>query len=44
MVPWPFSRAVLRIGAPITVAREADEPQRESKRQELETVLNALSA
>jgi lysophospholipid acyltransferase (LPLAT)-like uncharacterized protein len=44
MVPLPFSRAVLQIGAPILVPREADEQQRENKRLELERILQTLSA
>ena len=43
MVPIPFSRAVLRIGAPMTVRSEADEPERENKRLQLEGVLKFLS-
>ena len=41
MLPVPLTRATLRIGAPITVP-PGDEP-RESKRRELETVLQTLS-
>jgi hypothetical protein len=43
MVPFPFSRAVLRIGAPMTVPPEAGEPERENKRLELESILKFLS-
>ncbi len=43
MVPLPFSRALLRIGAPLTVSRDAEEPERENKRLELEGVLKSLS-
>jgi lysophospholipid acyltransferase (LPLAT)-like uncharacterized protein len=41
-VPLPFARAVLRIGEPIPVPREADAAMRENKRLELERVLQAL--
>ncbi|MEI6083117.1 MAG: lysophospholipid acyltransferase family protein [Verrucomicrobiota bacterium] len=41
MIPLPFSRATLRIGAPLSVSRDED---RESKRLELESVLKFLSA
>jgi hypothetical protein len=40
MIPWPFGRVTLRIGAPVVVGRDAD---RENKRLELETVLKTLS-
>ncbi len=43
MVPLPFTRTTLRIAAPITIPRDADEQFRENKRLELETVLNSLS-
>jgi len=43
MVPLPFSRAVLRIAAPLTVPREAGEADRENKRLELEGILKSLS-
>jgi lysophospholipid acyltransferase (LPLAT)-like uncharacterized protein len=43
MVPLPFSSALLRIGAPLTVSRDAQEPERENKRLELEGVLKSLS-
>ena len=43
MVPLPFSRATLRIAPPLTVARDADEREREDKRLELERVLQVLS-
>lgn len=43
MVPLPFTRSTLRIAAPITIPRDADEQFRENKRLELETVLNSLS-
>jgi len=42
-VPLPFSRATLRIAAPIIVTREADATQRENKRLELENILKSLS-
>ncbi len=41
-VPMPFSRAVVRVGEPITVSREADGAERENKRLELERVLQTL--
>jgi lysophospholipid acyltransferase (LPLAT)-like uncharacterized protein len=41
-VPLPFSRAVLRIGEPIPVPREADAATRENKRLELENILRTL--
>lgn len=41
-VPVPFTRAVLRIGAPMAVGREEDEAGRENKRLELERVLGTL--
>ena len=41
-VPVPFTRAVLRLGEPITVPRETDEAGRENKRLELERVLQTL--
>jgi lysophospholipid acyltransferase (LPLAT)-like uncharacterized protein len=40
MIPLPFSRATLRIGAPLTVESETE---REAKRLELETRLKTLS-
>ena len=43
MIPLPFGRATLRIGAPVTVARAADNDEQEHKRLELETVLQSLS-
>jgi lysophospholipid acyltransferase (LPLAT)-like uncharacterized protein len=43
MIPLPFSRATLRLAAPITIAREAGDRQREDKRLELENVLKSLS-
>lgn len=43
MIPLPFARCVVRIGAPIWVPREADGPMREQKRVEVETVLQTLS-
>ena len=44
MVPLPFARATLRIGAPMTVAADASDEQHEQKRLELENVLKSLSA
>lgn len=43
MIPLPFSRATLRVGAPVTVATTADDEEREHKRLELETILKSLS-
>ena len=43
MIPLPFTRATLRIGAPLTVPAEAGDAQREEKRLELENVLRSLS-
>jgi hypothetical protein len=43
MIPLPFARCTVRVGAPIWVPREADEPMRENKRLELERVLQTLS-
>jgi lysophospholipid acyltransferase (LPLAT)-like uncharacterized protein len=42
MVPLPFARATLRIGAPMRVAAEASEAEHEAKRVELENVLKSL--
>ncbi|MCX7887590.1 MAG: hypothetical protein N3B01_10115, partial [Verrucomicrobiae bacterium] len=42
-VPLPFSRAVAKVAAPISVPRDADEAARENKRLELERVLQTLS-
>ena len=44
MIPLPFTRATLRIGAPMTVPADAGDAQREEKRLELENVLKSLSA
>ena len=43
MIPWPFSRATLRIGSPMTVPANAGDGLREQKRVELEGVLKSLS-
>ncbi|HUI05947.1 MAG TPA: lysophospholipid acyltransferase family protein [Verrucomicrobiae bacterium] len=43
MIPLPFTRATLHIGAPLTVAVDAGDAQREQKRLELEGVLKSLS-
>ena len=43
MIPWPFTRATLHIAAPLTVAADAGDAQREQKRLELEDVLKNLS-
>jgi len=42
-VPWPFSKAVLRIGAPLIVPRDTDPSVRGKKRLELEQTLHILS-
>ena len=44
MVPLPFARATVRIGAPMTVPADASDEQYEQKRLELENVLKSLSA
>jgi lysophospholipid acyltransferase (LPLAT)-like uncharacterized protein len=43
MLPVPFSRATLRVGTPLTVARDIDDAGREGKRAELESILRDLS-
>ena len=43
MIPLPFGRATLRIGAPVTVPAAAGDAEREHKRLELETILKSLS-
>jgi lysophospholipid acyltransferase (LPLAT)-like uncharacterized protein len=42
-IPLPFSRCVLRMGAPIRVAREATDEQREELRLQLEKTLKTIS-
>lgn len=44
MVPLPFARATVRIGAPMTVPADASDEQYEQKRLELENVLKSLCA
>ena len=44
MVPLPFGRATVRIGAPMMIPGEASDEQFEQKRLELENVLKSLSA
>jgi lysophospholipid acyltransferase (LPLAT)-like uncharacterized protein len=44
MLPLPFAGCTLRIGVPITVAHDADEQSRESKRIELEAAMQTLCA
>ncbi|MGA2140384.1 MAG: lysophospholipid acyltransferase family protein [Verrucomicrobiia bacterium] len=44
MVPLPFARATVRIGAPMSVPADASDEQHEQKRLELENVLKSLSA
>ena len=43
MIPLPFSRCVVRLGQSIYVPAGADDAVRESKRLELERVLQTLS-
>lgn len=43
MIPLPFARCVVRVGAPIWVPREADEHLRDERRLELESALKFLS-
>lgn len=42
-VPLPFARVTLRLGTPMTVARDAEEAGREKKRMELENALRSLA-
>ena len=42
-IPKPFSRCVMRFGAPITVPRDADAAGEETARKEIEAALTALS-
>ena len=44
MIPLPFTRATLHIGAPLSVPASAGDAQREEKRLELEKVLKSLSS
>jgi lysophospholipid acyltransferase (LPLAT)-like uncharacterized protein len=44
MIPLPFTRATLRIGAPLTVPADAGDAGREEKRLELENILKSLSS
>jgi|ERR1017187_955096 lysophospholipid acyltransferase (LPLAT)-like uncharacterized protein len=44
MVPLPFGRATMRIGAPMSISVDASGEQFEQKRLELENVLKSLSA
>ncbi len=43
VVPYPFARAVVLFGRPITVPRDADHGLVEARRQELEAVLREIS-
>jgi len=43
MVPLPFARATLRIGAPMVVAAGLNDEEFEGKRVELENVLTAMA-
>jgi lysophospholipid acyltransferase (LPLAT)-like uncharacterized protein len=42
-IPWPFTRATVRIGSPIHVPADADERLVEEKRNDLQRVLDELS-
>jgi lysophospholipid acyltransferase (LPLAT)-like uncharacterized protein len=42
-IPRPFSRYDLNLDEPIRVSREADAPEREARRQQLETSLRQSS-
>lgn len=42
-IPYPFTRAVLIYGMPVTVSREATGKSLEEKRQELEKILIAIT-
>jgi lysophospholipid acyltransferase (LPLAT)-like uncharacterized protein len=44
IVPLPFARATVRIGAPMTIAADASDEEYEQKRLELENVLKSLCA
>ncbi|MDA0228984.1 MAG: lysophospholipid acyltransferase family protein [Proteobacteria bacterium] len=44
VIAWPFSRGLFLWGAPIHVARDADDEALETARQSLETTLNELTA
>lgn len=43
MIPWPFTRATVRIGPPMIVPAHAGNGLREQKRVELESILKSLS-
>ena len=43
VIPLPFSRGIVRIGTPIEVPHDADEPRMEVTRRRLETDLTALT-
>ena len=43
LVPKPFSRCVVRFGAPICVPRTSDEAGDETARKEIEAALNAVT-
>jgi lysophospholipid acyltransferase (LPLAT)-like uncharacterized protein len=44
LVPWPFARCTVRLGAPMLVPREADAGVSEAKRRDLEQVLRTMAA
>lgn len=44
MIPWPFARCTVHLGAPVVVPRDADEQTSENKRLELERILQRLSS
>ena len=43
LIPWPFGRGVLLVGAPIHVPADADDAQLDALRQDLAGVLEALT-
>ena len=43
MIPFPFSRAVYVVGAPVSVPADATPEQMEQKRKELEERLNTIT-
>lgn len=44
LIPWPFGRGILLVGAPIHVPRDADEAELDALRGELEATLVRLTA
>ncbi len=43
-IPLPFTRALIDIGSPITVPKDADELVLQAKRDELQQMLDRLTA